>query len=173
MTPALETGRLRLTPLDPSDADEMVSFLGDDQLYDFTGGRPPALAELEERYRAQSAGSPSEGEIWHNWIFRLVEDGVAVGFVQATLTDVEADIAWLIGPDWQGRGLATEAATAMIERLVAGGTRRLVAQIHPDHAASGKVAAALELVPTGEVDFEGETTGALITSERRRSDQFP
>ncbi|MET0566342.1 MAG: GNAT family N-acetyltransferase [Acidimicrobiia bacterium] len=157
MTPALETGRLRLAPLETSDAAEMLSILGDDQLYVFTGGRPPTLAELEERYRAQLAGSPSKGETWHNWIIRLIEDRVAVGFVQATVTDVEADIAWLIGVDWQGRGLATEAATAMIEWLVAGGTRRLVAHIHPDHAASGKVAAALGLVPTGEVDFDGET----------------
>jgi hypothetical protein len=37
----LETRRLRLTPLDLSDAGEMVSVLGDDQLYFFTGGRPP------------------------------------------------------------------------------------------------------------------------------------
>ena len=157
MTPALETRRLRLTRLDPSDAGDLVSVLGDDQLYVFTGGRPPTLAELEERYRAQLAGSPSEGEIWHNWIIRLIGDGAAVGFVQATVTDVEADIAWLIGVDWQGRGFATEAATAMIEWLGAGGTRRLVAHIHPDHAASRKVAAALGLVPTGEVDFDGET----------------
>lgn len=80
-----------------------------------------------------TAGSPSEGETWHNWIIRLVEDGVAVGFVEATVTDVEADIACLIGVDLQGRGFATEAATAMIEWLVAGGTRRMVAHIHPDH----------------------------------------
>jgi len=45
----------------------------------------------------------------------------------------------------------------MIEWLVAGGTRRMVAHIHPDHAASGKVAAALGLEPTGEVDYDGET----------------
>jgi RimJ/RimL family protein N-acetyltransferase len=157
MAPALETRRLRLTPLDPSDAGEMVSVLGDDELYVFTGGRPPTLAELQKRYRAQSAGSPSEGETWHNWIIRLVEDGVAVGFVQATVTGEEAEIAWLVGVDWQGRGLATEAATAMIEWLGAGGTRRLVAHIHPDHADSGKVAAALGLLPTGEVDCDDET----------------
>ena len=156
MTPALETRRLRLTPLDPSDADEMVSVLGDDRLYVFTGGSPPTLGELEERYRAQSAGSPSDSETWHNWIIRLVEDGVAVGFVQATVTGEGADIAWLVGVDWQGRGIATEAAAGMIEWLGANGTRRLVAHIHPDHPASGKVAAALGLLPTGEVDEDGE-----------------
>jgi RimJ/RimL family protein N-acetyltransferase len=127
-----------------------------------TAGRCVSPSSRGDRHDAgtrdrTTAGSPSEGETWHNWIIRLVEDGVAVGFVQATVTDVEADIACLIGVDLQGRGFATEAATAMIEWLVAGGTRRMVAHIHPDHAASGKVAAALGLEPTGEVDFDGET----------------
>ena len=123
VTPALDSRRLRLTSLESSDVGEMVSVIEDDQLYGFTGGRPPTLAELEERYRVQSAGSPSGGETWHNWIIRLVEDGVAVGFVQATVTNEEAEIAWLVGVDWQGQGLATEAATAMIEWLAATGTR--------------------------------------------------
>jgi RimJ/RimL family protein N-acetyltransferase len=157
MTRALVTRRLRLMALDPSDSEEMVSVLGDDRLYTFIGGIPPTLAQLEERYRAQAAGSPSDGETWHNWIIRLVEDGSAVGFVQATVTGEEADIAWLVGVDWQGRGIATEAATAMVEWLGARGTRRLIAHIHPDHAASGKVAAALGLLPTGSVDLDGET----------------
>lgn len=157
MTPYLDTLRLRLTPLHPSDATEMVSVLGDDRLYNFTGGTPPTLGELETRYRAQVAGSPSEMETWHNWIIRLAGGGEAVGYVQATVTDDESDIAWLVGVEWQGRGIATEAVIAMSEWLGASGTRRLVAHIHPDHVVSGKVAAAAGLLPTGVVDADGET----------------
>jgi RimJ/RimL family protein N-acetyltransferase len=36
------------------------------------------------------------------------------------------------------------------------GTRRLVAHIHPDHAASSRVAAALGMAPAGVVDDDGE-----------------
>jgi RimJ/RimL family protein N-acetyltransferase len=161
LTPALGTGRLRLTPLDPSDSEEMVSVLGDDRLYVFTGGKPPSLAELENRYLAQAAGSPSDAETWHNWIIRLVEGGNAVGYVQATVSGEESDIAWLVGVDWQGHGIASEAAAAMVEWLVANGTRRLIAHIHPDHAASGKVAAALGMLPTGATDAEGEAIWEL------------
>jgi RimJ/RimL family protein N-acetyltransferase len=87
----------------------------------------------------------------------MVEDGAAVGFVQATVTGEQADVAWLVGVGWQGQSIATEAATAMVEWLGASGTRRLIAHVHPNHAVSGKVAAAIGLLPTGAVDLDGET----------------
>lgn len=135
----------------------MVSVLADDGLYEFIGGTPPTLDELETRYRALVAGSPSADEIWHNWIIRLAEGGESVGYVQATVAKAETQIAWLVGIEWHGRGIATEAADAMTEWLGANGTRRVVAHIHPDHAASARVAAALGLLPTGAIDADGET----------------
>jgi len=132
----------------------MVSVLSDSDLYVFTGGEPPTLAELEERYRFQAAGSPRDGEIWHNWIIRL--DGVAIGFVQATVIEESADLAWVVGTDWQGSGYATEAAQAMRDWLAASGVSAFTAHINPDHLASQAVAVRLGLEPTGEVDEEGE-----------------
>jgi RimJ/RimL family protein N-acetyltransferase len=159
-TPSLETPRLRLDPLRQSDASEMVGVLGDEALYEFTGGEPPTLEALEARYRAQVAGSGREGETWHNWILRLVGTGEAIGFVQTTVTATESDLAWVVGVDWQGHGLATEAARAMCEWLITGGPCRLVAHIHPDHLASGRVAAALGLTPSDEIDSDGEVVWA-------------
>ncbi len=134
----------------------MVHVLADERLYVFTGGEPPLLADLEAAYRFQIAGPDRDGETWHNWIIRLAGSDEAAGFVQTTVTDEESDIAWVVGVTWQGQGIATEAARAMCEWLVADGTRRLVAHIHPDHPASGKVAAALGLEPTEEIDSDGE-----------------
>ena len=49
---------------------------------------------------------------------RSAGGGPAVGFVQATLTregaDLVADLAWLVTASEQGRGLAGEAATAVV-----------------------------------------------------------
>ena len=47
----IDTERIRLCPLEVSDAGEMASVLADASLYEFTGGEPPTVAELEERYR--------------------------------------------------------------------------------------------------------------------------
>jgi RimJ/RimL family protein N-acetyltransferase len=177
-TPSLETQRLRLDPLRQFDADEMVGVLGDEALYEFTGGEPPTLEALEARYRAQVAGSGRQGEAWHNWILRLLGTGEAIGFVQTTVTPTESDLAWVVGVDWQGHGFATEAARAMCDWLIAGGAGRVVAHIHPQHLASGRVAAALGLTPTDEIDADGEVVWALevgeaATSGRRRSGRSP
>lgn len=138
----------------------MVSVLADPSLYEFTGGEPPSLEELEATYRFQVVGPDRDGETWHNWIIRLDESDEAAGFVQTTVIGNESDIAWVVGPAWQGRGIATEAARAMCAWLIGEGTHRLVAHIHPDHVVSGRVAAAVGLAPTDEIDSDGEMVWA-------------
>jgi hypothetical protein len=69
----------------------MVAVLGDPALYEFTGGEPPTLDELRERYERQAVGrSPDRSEEWLNWIVRITDDGHAIGFVQATIRDGRA-----------------------------------------------------------------------------------
>ncbi len=156
MAATITTPRLLLSPLQVSDASEMEPVLAAGELYHFTGGSPPSREELERRFAAQVAGSPNQGETWHNWIIRLLDGGSVVGFVQATITDEAAEIAWLVGVPWQRRGIATEATTALCDWLRSQGVRSVTAHIHPDHAASARVAGAAGLQPTGEVDDDGE-----------------
>ncbi|NUR61200.1 MAG: GNAT family N-acetyltransferase [Catenulispora sp.] len=157
----ITTERLVLTPLTVADADEMVSVLADAELYEFIGGEAPTLAELRARYERQSAGGPGAGsssEEWHNWIVRRAEDRAAVGTVQATVVDAgrAADVAWVVGAPFQGRGYAVEAAAGMVAWLRERGVAELRAHVHPEHAASARVAERVGLVATGELDDEGE-----------------
>ena len=140
----------------------MVEVLSDLGLYAFTGGNPPDLAELETRYGYQVAGPPSGDEVWHNWILRLVESNVAIGFVQATVEERGADIAWLVATEWQGRGLGTEAAAAMCEWLSEHGVGKFTAHIHPNNEASARVAAAVGLRSTGTIDSDGEIVWSSV-----------
>ncbi len=152
----LTTGRLRLEPLRLDHADEMVDVLADPTLYAFTGGEPPTLDELRLRHQWQIRGrSPDGTEEWLNWIVRLFADGRAIGFVQATVVEGRADVAWLIGVAWQGSGYATEAVQAMIGWLRLRGVDSITAHIHADHAASAAVAARVGLAPTEEIE-DGE-----------------
>lgn len=159
-TPQLQTARLVLSPLKPADAHEMIEVLAEPVLYEFTGGRPPSLEELEARYRAQVAGPLAGDQVWHNWILRLIPSQIAIGFVQATMIGNASDVAWLIGTRWQGQGYATEAVIEMCRWLTSNGAERLTAHIHPDHLASERVAAAAGLQPTDEIDDEGEVVWA-------------
>ncbi len=158
-TNAISTPRLDLVPLRPADADEMVGVLADPRLYTFMGGEPPDRESLRASYTRQSAGKSADGtEEWHNWIVRLRPDAIAIGYVQATITDAGAvaSIAWLIGVPWQGGGLAVEAVRALVAWLDRRGIRTVVAHIRPDHHASGAVAARAGLEPTDELDEDGE-----------------
>jgi len=154
----LATTRLRLVPLRIEDAAEMAGVLADPALYAFTGGGPPSTDELRARYRHQVVGrSPDGGEAWCNWIVRTRDPEEAVGFVQATTADGGrvADIAWVIGVPWQGRGFATEAARAMVAWLEAQGATTVTAHVHRDHAASERVAERAGLLATNVVE-DGE-----------------
>ncbi|HXU86483.1 MAG TPA: GNAT family N-acetyltransferase [Verrucomicrobiae bacterium] len=165
------TERLELTPLRVADADAMVDVLADPALHAFIGGDPPTRDDLVARYRAQTAGpAPGGGETWRNWIVREQPSLRPIGFVQATIQDAgdgtggSAEIAWVIGTAWQGRGYATEAARALVARLESAGIRSIVAHVHPDHVASATVAERAGLVPTGQV-VDGERVWRRIVSE--------
>jgi RimJ/RimL family protein N-acetyltransferase len=161
----IETARLLLDPLTVEHAHEMVDVLAFPELYAFIGGRPPSLAELRARYASQAVGrSPDGSECWLNWIVRHRQTSAAVGFVQATVRERDhgpvASVAWLLAPCGQHRGLATEAATAMLAWLRSRGVAAVDAFIHPDHEASMAVARRCGLRPTEEtVDGEVRWTG--------------
>lgn len=136
----------------------MMGVLADPTLYRFIGGAPPSADDLRRRYAAQSAGhSPDGAQDWLNWVVRDAATGAATGYVQATVERGTADVAWVIGSEFQGRGLAGAAATAMVGWLRANGVETVVAHVHPDHLASAALARRLGLVATGAlVDDEVE-----------------
>ncbi|MEH0829771.1 MULTISPECIES: GNAT family N-acetyltransferase [unclassified Micromonospora] len=189
----IPTARLILLPLAVEHAQEMAAVLADPALHTFIGGEPAAPAALRARYERLVAGSPDPAESWCNWVIHLRDDGRLAGFVQATVTAPHgtvadtatagaravghrhldeaapavagpvAEIAWVVGTQWQGRGIAVEAARGMAVWLGRRGVRTLMAHIHPDHRASAAVATACGLVPTevwqdGEVRWTGPAT---------------
>ena len=139
----IETARLVLTPLVASDAEAMVDVLADERMHEFTGGHPLSLEELRSRYQQLESGSSPDGdEAWLNWIVRLHDGLRPVGVMQATVAadGSSADVAWEIGVAAQGKGMASEAATAIVAWLINSGVRDIRALIHPEHTASAVVA---------------------------------
>ena len=146
--------RLTLVPLAGEHADEMAVVLADPELYAFTGGSPPTRQELRARYERWIAGSPDPAVSWCNWVIQLHSPRCLTGTVQATISianDPVAEVAWVVGKPWQGLGIATEAARALIAWLRQQSVKAVIAHIHPDHHASAAVAAAAGLTPTGHL----------------------
>jgi RimJ/RimL family protein N-acetyltransferase len=158
--------RLTMSPLRIEDAEEMFAVLDDPILHEFIGGQPAKPDELRVRYAALVTGSGSPAEEWLNWIVRRHIDGAAVGYVQATVHEERASIAWVIGTPWQRNGYATEAARAMVHWLAERNVTSIVAAIHPDHDASNGVAVNIGMLPTDEID-DGEVV--WTTSEQWRA----
>jgi len=154
------TARCSLEPLSPAHAPVMVDVLADARLYEFIGGEPPSLKQLQRQYAAQSVGtSADQQQWWCNWIITMLGEHRPVGYVQATVEEgdglLQADLAWVVQPGDQGRGLATEAARAMVDWLGQRGVTRYSAYIHPEHAASAHVATRLGMHQTSVVE-DGE-----------------
>ncbi|MFB6839838.1 GNAT family N-acetyltransferase [Streptomyces sp. NPDC056361] len=160
----VRTERLDLVPLAVAHAAEMAEVLADPALHSFTGGAPLTERDLRARYERLTAGSPDPAVLWCNWVVRLRASGRLAGTVQATVTDGgrTAEVAWVTGTPWQGRGIAREAAEALVALLLDHGARTVVAHVHPDHTASAAVARAAGLAPTDE-EQDGEVRWELRT----------
>ena len=156
---AESTSRLDLVPLRVEHAEEMAEVLSDPALHTYIGGAPASPEALRSRYERLVAGSPDPAVVWCNWVLRARTEGCLVGTVQATVSGEVAEIAWVVGTERQGRGLASEAARALVAWLGTQDVPTVVAHVHPDHHASAAVAAAAGLSPTagrqdGEVRWE-------------------
>jgi RimJ/RimL family protein N-acetyltransferase len=86
----------------------------------------------------------------------LREGGAAIGYVQASIGEDGADLAWVIGSRWQREGYGSEAARAMAMWLRQAGVDMLRAHIHPCNRSSARVATSAGLRPTGRTDANGE-----------------
>ena len=161
----IETERLLLEPLRVEHAIEMPPVLSSPELYVFTGGEPPTEGDLRARYLRQAAGQSPAGDAgWLNWIIRRRDARSVVGYVQATVSKQDgallADAAWVVGHSEQGRGVATEAAGAMLDWLRQQGVSVIVACIHPENRASAGVARRLGFTRTGRT-LDGEAVWEL------------
>ncbi|MFF4409292.1 GNAT family N-acetyltransferase [Streptomyces sp. NPDC001404] len=159
---AISTRRLDLLPLHVEHAGEMAAVLSDPALHTFIGGTPDTPQALRSRYQRMTAGSPDPAVSWLNWVIRLRDESCLTGTVQATVSpsghdhdhDQDhgpvAEIAWMVGTPWQGRGIATEAARGLVDWLGRRPVHTVIAHIHPEHRASAAVATAVGLTPTRE-----------------------
>jgi hypothetical protein len=104
----------------------------------FIGGAPDTPQALRSRYERITAGSPDPSVFWLNRVIRFRDEARLAGTVQAAIIsgghDPVAEIAWVVGSEGQGRGIAAEAARGLVDwlgRLPVRGCRRA----HPPRAS--------------------------------------
>ncbi|SEI77428.1 Protein N-acetyltransferase, RimJ/RimL family [Arthrobacter sp. yr096] len=152
------TDRLRFREMTMEDLDSMSAMLGDPSVMTYY----PAPKTREEAVAWIDWNQANYAR--HGYGLWIVEthDGGFVGDCGLTWRQVngrsELEVGYHVRSDLQGRGYATEAASACLEfARDAVGAALLVAIIHPDNVASRRVAERL-----GMRHLEDELSGSLV-----------
>jgi RimJ/RimL family protein N-acetyltransferase len=147
----LRTDRLRLRAWTTDDADlaRLADLYGRDEVTRWLGGPPTvSMAELVERWRKVHALDPRHG----CWAIEPVDGGLPAGTVllKPLPNGVgEVEVGWHLHPDSWGRGYATEAARAVLDRAFAEGLVEVYAVVRPGNEPSLAVCRRLGMEPLG------------------------
>jgi RimJ/RimL family protein N-acetyltransferase len=155
---ALTTPRLTLMPWQDALGEDLARLASDERVMQYIGnGRPWNREQARQRHQACLAHWAD-----HNFGWRAILDspssrflGLAalnyLGDIVPGIEESAIEIGWWLDPAAWGRGIATEAATAIrdeaFSRLHA---TRMVARLQPRNHASGRVAARLGMRLHGE-----------------------
>jgi [ribosomal protein S5]-alanine N-acetyltransferase len=117
MTPALETTRLLLRPVDLADADQIQATFPRWEIVKLLNNKVPWPYPPDGAFtflRDIALPAIERGDEWI-WTIRRKEDpGAIVGMISLTRTENENRGFWIV-PEWQGRGLMTEACDAVTD----------------------------------------------------------
>ncbi|HKP02089.1 MAG TPA: GNAT family N-acetyltransferase [Chthoniobacterales bacterium] len=157
---SLQTARLILRPFIENDLDALSALMANQDFMRFSLGifSREQTADFLEKVRARDrAGLPSQFAVV------LRENGLLIGycgfFLQIVNDVEELEIGYRIDPAFWNRGIATEAAHAVRDHAFTKlDLRRIISLIHPDNAASRRVAEKNGMTLEKETVFRGFPT---------------
>jgi ribosomal-protein-alanine N-acetyltransferase len=152
----LETERLTLRHLEPTDLERLSAIQADPEVMRFLPSGPRSPDESRHDLERCLAIQAEHG--FGPWATVERETGLLIGrcglMPQAIQGRQEVEIAYLIARARWGQGFATEAARAIRDHGFAQlGLPRMVSIIHRDNAASRKVAENAGLRPERMIQF--------------------
>ncbi len=145
------TARLRLRAWTTGDADlaRLADLYGRDEVTRWLGGPPTvSMRELVERWQRVHALDPRHG----CWAIEPVGGGPPAGTVLLKPLPNglgEVEVGWHLHPDSWGRGYATEAARAVLDRAFGEGLVEVYAVVRPGNEPSLAVCRRLGMQPLG------------------------
>jgi RimJ/RimL family protein N-acetyltransferase len=155
----IETERLLLRMPRHEDVDDLLGFVGDDEVMQWIGGEAGGLESAVENVERWLARWDANGV----GPFAVVYDGRVIGRVGLLVWDRRSwgtstyeqagehavtELGWALARAHWGKGLATEAARAVREWTYAErGVERLISLIDPKNTRSIRVAEKLDAVP--------------------------
>ncbi len=135
--PVLATARLRLRPLVEDDAKALHPMLADADLMTYSADGPLGTVDDVRTYLAEEAEPGNQ----RTWAITRTGDDRAIGWVSGSEADGDAsggvtEIGFILAREAWGRGIASEAVAAVIDRLFAEGRKRVFADADTENTAS-------------------------------------
>jgi RimJ/RimL family protein N-acetyltransferase len=135
----IDTPRLSLRPLVPGDAGPMFRYRSHPDVRRYQSWEPASEAEILAFIRSQPADGCVPGE-WFQLGIDLRASGELAGdcgIHRLAADPRQAEIGITLAPEFQGRGLATEALRALLGYLFGSlGLHRVTGSVDPRNAAS-------------------------------------
>lgn len=169
------TARLILRPIGPADFDDVHSYMSRPDVARWLPEPPYTLEKSRDRHPGYSARTRFEhdGELI---LLAIEHDTLVIGDLDLTVRSMSAglvEIGWRLHPDHQGKGLATEAAAALLELAFDTiGARRAIASLDARNGASiamcERLGMRLEAHHVGDRWFKGEWSDTLVYARLAR-----
>lgn len=167
------TRRLVIRPWRPDEADRLFDIRRRTDVATWLGDPTPWTDLAVARDHIDRwAGAYDEDPPCGVWAIAAVDDASPAGSVslQRLPHDVEMEIGWYLHPDATGRGLAREAAGAVLGHALASGVTRVWAVMWPHNTPSANVARSIGMRDLGVRDDPWYGTGQEPTSRMFRHD---
>jgi [ribosomal protein S5]-alanine N-acetyltransferase len=170
----LDTRRLVLEPVTEQHAGELCNLFSDPELHKLVPLEVPTLEQQRERcIRWAKRQSPDTSEVWLNWAAREKRSKKIVAHFQAGIKSSEnyvASVGYLVGREFQRRGLAHEGLEAVFNFLKAQySIREVKAWSDTRNLASHGLAKKLGMVQVDSIKdadfFKGSTSDEFVFSK--------
>lgn len=146
MRTSLTTTRPRLRPFTPADVEELHALFSDPKTNTIGSGPFTALSQTLQWIQNRATAQNDHQLCWY--ALRARDTGHLIGdcaMLRGRTTYAEPEIGYMIHKRHQGQGLATEAATAVLNECRASGIERVWASIRPHNTASRRIVERLGL----------------------------
>ena len=158
--PAVQTQRLALKPFSQTDTQGLIGLLTNPEItrtfmVPFFETADQALALANRLIAFSQLGDTRHLE------YGIYRDGTLIGFVNGCgIREDTIEIGYVIHPDYQGCGYATEAVGAVLRELREMGFRKVIAGFFSENSASRRVMEKCGMKP-GSLVTEAEYRGVL------------
>jgi RimJ/RimL family protein N-acetyltransferase len=165
----LATERLVLRRFRAADAAVLSAYRSDEDVARYQSWQPPFSLAQAERFVAEMAAADPGRPGWFQWAVELASEHALIGDVGVGLAEnlVQADLGFTFAPERHGRGYATEAVRAVLDRLFrVQGVRRVSAECDVRNLPSARLLGRLGFTREGLLRshtwIKGEWTDDLI-----------